>query len=172
MLCFRWTSRWWLAEQGHLIFTDRIKHRCGSLYQSLGHVLVVLVLACLLYFTYSLNYSWISNISVFKNQEVFTFFHEWISHIFKYTNLSGKFDLCRCSMLIELEIGPGSFPCTSIQAILSSNCTITLTSFGPATIQRNRAFVFCNKPTAPLSFFTNLLFCSLLFCSCALIDCD
>ena len=42
--------------------------------------------------------------------------------IFKYlnesTNLSGKFDLCRRSMLMVLEIGPGSFPCTSIQAIV------------------------------------------------------
>ena len=54
---------------------NKVKHRCGSLCHSLGLVLV-LVLACLLYFTHSLNYSWISNVSAIKNRKAFTLFHE------------------------------------------------------------------------------------------------
>ena len=46
--------------------------------------------------------------------------------MFKYlnesTNLSGKVDLCRRSMLMVLEIGPGGFPCTSNPG----NCPQTL----------------------------------------------
>ena len=36
---------------------------------------------------------------------------------------------------------------------------MTLASTGPANIQRNKALGFCNKPTAPPSPFTILLFC-------------
>ena len=75
---------------------------------------------------------------------------------------SSVFSSVTCTALVSswcLRLLVSMFPEQRFRELIW-NSLMTLASSGPATIQRNRALGFCNKPTAPPSPFTILLFCS------------